>query len=67
MKMSFTAWCVTAIIAAGLAFFGLSLFAYFSGQNSLIFIGMGIFMAIVMTSTSLIAQRQNRAKKEQVK
>ncbi|WP_313814529.1 hypothetical protein [Glutamicibacter sp.] len=60
MKMSFTAWCVAAIIAAGLAFFGLALFSYFSGQNFLLFVGMSIFMAVAMTFTSLIAQHRKR-------
>jgi len=63
MKMSFNAWCVTAIIAAGLIFVGLAILAYFSGQNALIFAGMGAFMAVAMTATSLIAQRQHKNRK----
>lgn len=63
MKMSFNAWCVTAIIAAGLLYAGLALFAYFSGQNALIFAGMGAFMAVTMTATSLSAQHQRKNQK----
>ncbi|MBF6672097.1 hypothetical protein [Glutamicibacter sp. FBE19] len=61
MKATFSTWYLTAIIATGLAFFALALSAYATGQQALIFIGMGIFMVTTMTMASLFAQRQRKA------
>ncbi len=60
-KTSNAKYAIT-IIVAGTLFVALALFAYFSGQNFLVFVGMGIFMAVAMTMTSLIARRQAAAR-----
>ncbi|MGP5381568.1 hypothetical protein ACTXL8_05185 [Glutamicibacter arilaitensis] len=60
MKMSFNAWYVAIVIAAGLVFVAIALTAYATGKNFLIFVGMGIFMAICMAMTSIQAQRQQK-------
>lgn len=41
--------------------------AYATGNNSLLFIGMGFFMALCMTMTSIHAQRQQKARKAAIK
>ncbi|MGH3654021.1 hypothetical protein [Glutamicibacter sp.] len=63
MKMPFSTWYTIITVAAGLAFAAMALAAYATGNNSLIFIGMGFFMAICMTMTSIHAQRQQKARK----
>lgn len=49
---------------AGVVFAALALFAYFSGRNALIFVGMGIFVAVTMTMTSLNARQRAAARVE---
>lgn len=63
MRISFNAWYTAIIIVAGLAFGALALTAYATGNNSLLFIGMGAFMALTITMSSIHAQRQQRARR----
>jgi predicted RND superfamily exporter protein len=63
MKLSFNGWYSAIVITAGLGFAAIALTAYATGQNFLIFVGMGIFMAICMTMTSIQAQRQHKLRK----
>lgn len=63
MKNSASIWYTASIVAAGVAFMAMALIAYVTGNNSLIFIGMGIFMAVTLSLTSVMAQRQQRERK----
>ena len=67
MKMPFSTWYTIITVAAGLAFAAMAMTAYATGNNSLIFIGMGFFMALCMTMTSIHAQRQQKACKAAIK
>lgn len=67
MKMPFSTWYTIITVAAGLAFAAMAMTAYATGNNSLLFIGMGFFMALCMTMTSIHAQRQQKARKAAIK
>ena len=63
-KMSNATYSII-ISLAGVLFAALALFAYFSGHNALIFVGMGIFFAVTMTMTSLHARQKAAARAEE--
>lgn len=63
-KMSNATYSII-ISLAGVLFAALALFAYFSGRNALIFVGMGIFFAVTMTMGSLHARQQAAARAEE--
>lgn len=63
-KMSNATYSIV-ISLAGVLFAALALFAYFSGRNALIFVGMGIFFAVTMTMSSLHARQQAAARAEE--
>ncbi|WP_413455396.1 hypothetical protein ACLQ8T_01020 [Glutamicibacter sp. FR1] len=67
MKIPFSTWYTVIIVSAGLAFAAMALTSYATGNNSLLFIGMGFFMALCMTMTSIHAQRQQKARKAAIK
>ncbi|MGC0269820.1 hypothetical protein ACPROK_09550 [Glutamicibacter soli] len=63
-KMSNATYSII-ISLAGVLFAALALFAYFSGRNALIFVGMGIFFAVTMAMSSLHARQQAAARAEE--
>lgn len=67
MKIPFSTWCTVIIASAGLAFAAMAMTAYATGNNSLLFIGMGFFVALCMTMISIHAQRQQKARKAAIK
>ncbi|WP_418908110.1 hypothetical protein [Glutamicibacter endophyticus] len=64
MRNSFNARYVLAVVSAGIAYFALALAAYLSGVTSLLFIGLGLFLAVVLTMSTLAGLRQQRARAE---
>ncbi|WP_334121000.1 hypothetical protein [Glutamicibacter sp.] len=67
MKATFNTWYIASIILAGVAFFTLALSVYFTGQTILLYVGMGVFLAVTMTMTSIMAQRQRKPSKGEIK
>ena len=54
------------VITAGILFALVAITAYLINTPQLIFIGLGVFMAVTMTMTSLYASRRTAAVKGQV-
>lgn len=67
MKATFNTWYIASIILGGVAFFALALSVYFTGQTILLYAGLGVFLAVTMTMTSIMAQRQRKSSKGEIK